>query len=163
MSENNLQFNQFSQTEQTTPIDLKIEEVSQEKKKSSKKNNELSIKIVENPIRKLPKLINEVLEKDFSVILSKNGYYIEGFYGLNIETNKKGFAFAQETEEEEILIFYDAKGHKHTIKTFEELVNFNSLVWSYFFKMSEQYKKPDQKWFGYMLELGTLNITPNVK
>lgn len=131
-------------------------------KKAKKPKEESGLKIVDNPVRQLPAIINELLEKNFSIILSKNGYYVEGFYGLNHD-GKTGFAFGQETNEPNTLIFFDSKGHKHVIKNFEDLVKFNSHVWAVFYKLSDEYKKPNTKWFGYMLELGALNITPGGK
>ncbi len=121
-----------------------------------------SVKAIDIPNRKLPVLIDEIIEKGFSVSLVKNGYYIEGFYGINSskDSNKLGFAFCQDSTEENSFIFLDAKGHKHIIKSFKDLVVFNSVVWSYFYKISDLYKKPDSKWFPYMLELDVLNITP---
>lgn len=136
--------------------------VNEEKKKAKKPKDESGLKIVDNPVRQLPAIINELLEKKFSIILSKNGYYVEGFYGLNHD-GKLGHAFGQETNEVGTLIFYDSKGHKHIVKSFEDLVKFNSLVWGVFYKQSDEFKKPNSKWFGYMLELGALNITPGGK
>jgi hypothetical protein len=144
--------------------DIKVENKenqSQEVKKKKQKDSEINgIKIIDSPVRTLPSLINEVLEKNFNVILTKNGYYIEGFYGLAHDINKVGYAFCQETTNQNTLMFFDSKGHKHAIKSFEDLVNFNSLIWGVFYKVSEDYKKPNPKWFGYMLEVGALNITP---
>lgn len=132
-----------------------------QKKKKPKSEFELSenIQVLPSPNRTLPKLIEEVLEKEMPVILSKDGYYIGGFYGLN-SGNKKGYVFAQDTSEANTLVFYDSKNNQCSVKTFEELVRFNSHVWSAFYKSSEEYKKPDSLWFGYMLEFNALNITP---
>lgn len=150
---------QFDVINKETSID-NTKGASEEKKEAKKsKGVEPTFKVVDNPVRQLPTIINELLEKKFSIILSKNGYYVEGFYGLNHE-GKLGYAFGQETNEPNTLVFYDAKGHKNLIKSFEDLVKFNSQVWGVFYKLSEDYKKPSQKWFGYMLELGALNITP---
>lgn len=169
MTDETQNFNQFPLTteEKSNPVisaelNNNVEEKNSEKKKSAKKNKDDlgDLKIIENPVRNLPKLINEVLEKNFSVILTKNGYYISGFYGLNQENGKKGFAFGQETTNPEVLVFFDSKGHKHLIKSFEDLVNFNNHVWGLFFKLSEEYKKPNSEWFHYLLDLGVLNITP---
>jgi len=158
MTDTNLPLN--NQFDLNTPTTSSA--VSEDKKKAKKAKEELSFKIVDAPVRQLPSLINELLEKGFSIILSKTGYYVEGFYGLNHE-GKLGFAFGQETTEVNTLVFFDAKGHKHTIKSFEDLVKFNSHVWGVFYKISDEYKKPNPKWFGYMLDLGALNITPGGK
>lgn len=134
---------------------------SEEKKKSKKPKNDLgNIQVLDYPNRTLPKLIEELIEKEFTIILSNNGYYIEGFYGLETNSKHKGFAFAQDTSESNTLVFYDTKGHKHLIKNFENLVEFNSTIWGSFIKFAEEYKKPNMKWFPYMFEYGYLNITP---
>lgn len=137
---------------------------SDKNKKSKLVKNDLSnIKIIDKPIRNLPQLIEELLSKKFDVLLSINGYYVSGFYGLNKDIGKDGYIYCQETNELNSLIFYDAKGHKHLIKSFEDLVKLNSLIWGSFFKISEDYKKPNILWFNYMLELDVLNITPYSK
>lgn len=118
-----------------------------------------TVKIPEKTNRQLPKLIQSVLEKNFLVLMSASGYYIEGFYGLQNGEAPLGYIYCQETTESDTLLFIDAKGHKHYVKSFEELVSLNSIVWGQFFKQSE-FKKPNAKWFGFMLELGALNITP---
>lgn len=138
-----------------------------DKKKPGRKSKiEMSnlgdITVLEVPNRKLPKLIEELLEKDFTVILSANGYYISGFYGINPKSDKIGFAFAQDTSELNTLALEDAKGYKHIVKDFKELVHFHSLVWSQFYK-DDGYKKPNPKWLSHMLELGAVNITPGSK
>lgn len=134
-----------------------------EKKKKTKQKSEFElpqgVQVLPLPNRTLPKLIEELLEKDIPVVLAKDGYYIGGFYGLNTH-NKKGYAFAQDTSEANTLVFYDNKNNECAVKKFEDLVRFNSHVWSAFFKLSEDYKKPDSMWFGYMLEYNALSITP---
>lgn len=141
--------------------ELVQEETIQEKKKAKKKEEALQgIEVLEFPNRTLPKLLEELLEKDIPVHLSKNGYYVGGFYGLNSETNHKGFAFAQDTNEANTLVFFDNKGHKHIVRTFEDLVKFHNHVWGIYFKLSNDFKKPDNLWFGYMLQYGVLSITP---
>jgi hypothetical protein len=158
MTDTNLPLN--TQFDANTPNNsVEDQKTVAEKKAKKSKDGESTLKVVDNPVRHLPAIINELLEKNFSIILSKNGYYVEGFYGLNPD-GKTGYAFAQETTEANTLVFFDAKGHKHLVKSFEDLVKFNSHVWGIFYKQSEDYKKPNSKWFGYMLELGALNITP---
>ena len=134
-----------------------------EKKKKNKIKSEFDlndgVQILPSPNRTLPKLIEELLEKDIPVSLSKNGYYIGGFYGLNANS-KKGFVFAQDTSEANTLVFFDSKNSPCAVKNFEDLVKFHSHVWASFFKISEEYKKPESMWFGYMLEYSVLNITP---
>lgn len=153
--------------------DLISEEIMSEdnnnidKKKPGRKSKlEMSnlgdISILEYPNRTLPKLIEELLEKEFTVLLSADGYYVSGFYGLNPKTDKAGFAFAQDTSEANVLAFEDAKGYKHIVRSFTDLVHFHSLVWSQFYK-DDEYKKPNPKWLVHMLELGAVNITPGAK
>lgn len=133
-----------------------------EEKKTRKQKEDVfsNIQILEQPHRKLPKLIEEVLKHNIPVRLSSNGYYIGGFYGLNADKDNSGFAFAQETSEPEALVFYDNKNGKHLIKNFEDLVKFNNHVWGAFFKLSEEYRKPEILWFGFLLQYGVLSITP---
>lgn len=123
------------------------------------KKKGLGVEILEKPKRILPSIIEELLDKNISVILSKDGYFIEGFYGLNENIGKKGFVFAQETNEDGSLIFLDARNSKHVVKNFEELVRFNNHVWGQFFKQDE-YQKPDTNWLSYMLEYDVLSLRP---
>jgi hypothetical protein len=141
-----------------------INNVSIDKNFKKKKEDYLQgITILDKPSRKLPSLIEELLEKDIPVRLTKKGYLIGGFYGLGNNENK-GFVFSQETDKENILVFFDNKGREHIIQSFEDLVKFNNFIWGIFFKISEDYKKPDLLWFQYMLQFNVLNITPgNIK
>lgn len=142
----------------------KIDSVTDEKKKP-KKNKESEfqgVSIIDQPTRSLPKLVNELINKNFTIHLTKNGYYIPGFYGLN-RCGDTGYAFFQETTDPELLAFYDAKGNKVPVRSFTDLVSFNANIWGYFYKTNEDYKKPDPQWFPYMMELNILNITPPSK
>lgn len=134
------------------------------KKPGRKSKNEMNslgnAQVLELPNRQLPRLIEELLGKGFQVMLSKDGYFIGGFYGINAKINKTGFVFAQDTTDDNILAFEDAKGYKHPIRNFEELVRFHSLVWSQFYK---EYPRADMQWLGYMLELNAANISPITK
>lgn len=116
--------------------------------------------VLDYPNRTLPKLLEEVIEKDFVVVLGKDGYYIEGFYGLNPNMLNGGYVLAQDTTIANALALTDSKGNRHLVKTFEELVFFHSMVWGSFFKSSAEYKKPNPKWFPFLLEYGALNISP---
>lgn len=172
MSENTLnqatatsQFSSVSATSTPAPVETTVSAsnvVADEKKKEkAKKKDELGgLEVLQFPNRTLPALIEELLEKNFPVRLAKDGYYVGGFYGLNSETDNKGFAFAQDTSEANTLVFYDSKNHKHVIKTFEDLVKFHNHVWGLFYKVAKEYQKPDTGWFSYMLEYGVLSITP---
>ena len=138
-----------------------------DKKKPNRKSkvdvsNLGDVKLLDTPSRKLPKLIEELLEKDFTVILSSDGYYISGFYGISTQPDKLGFALAQDTSEVNALALEDSRGYKHLVRNFTELVHFHSLVWSQFFK-DDNYKKPNPQWLPHMLELGAVNITPGFK
>lgn len=148
MTENNINQN----------LDTNINNSNVEKPKAKKTTN--TIKAIEKPNRQLPKLIQSILDKNFLVLMNSNGYYVEGFYGLKNTDAPIGYIYCQETTEEGTLVFLDLKGHKHYVKSFEELVSLNSVVWGQFFKQSDEFKKPNAKWFGFMLELGVLNITP---
>lgn len=139
---------------------------SEEKKKNKKVKEDIfnNITILNEPKRNIPKVIEAALENGIPVTLSKNGYFVGGFYGLNHDNQHQGFAFAQETSEPNALVFYDSKNHRHLIKTFEDLVKFHNHVWGLFYKVSDEYKKPDMLWFSFMLQYGVLSITPgNVK
>lgn len=158
MESQNQTVNNFnnSQTE-NTPVQSSSEVSLSEKAKPKKRG--LGVDVLAKPNRILPNIIEELLEKEIPVTLAKDGYYVGGFYGLNENIDKKGFAFAQETSEENTLLFVDSRNNKHLVRDFEDMVRFNNHVWGLFFK-SEEYKKPDTLWFGYMLEHGVLNITP---
>lgn len=138
-----------------------LNDSTQASKKAKKKVDALQgIEVLEFPNRTLPNLIEELLEKNIPVTLSKNGYYVGGFYALNADNGHKGYAFAQDTSEANTLVFYDNKGHKHIVKSFEDLVKFHSVVWSNFFKISDDFRKPDNLWFMYMLQYDVVSITP---
>lgn len=141
-------------TNTLTSNSLVDEQNNVDKKKPAKKKENLAsqIEVLDFPNRTLPKLIEELLEKNIPVNLSKNGYYIGGFYGLNSDNQHLGFALAQDTVEANTLVFYDNKNNKHIIKSFEDLVKFNNVIWGVYFKLSEKYKKPDSLWFSYMLQ-----------
>lgn len=132
----------------------------QDKKKPKKKNDLDGIEVLDFPNRTLPKIIETALELNIPIQLSKNGYYIGGFYGLNSDNSFKGFAFGQDTNEANTLVFYDNKNNKHLVKSFEDLVKFHNHIWGIYFKLSDSFKKPDNLWFGHMLQYGVLNITP---
>lgn len=163
------QFNVNSQQENnlnqkaTLAIEDKLENVSVEnsveKVVKTKKVEVAGAKTLDQPSRKLPSLVDELLEKNIPVRLSKKGYMVGGFYGLG-ELENKGFASFQETTKENTLVFFDNKGREHLIESFEDLVKFNNFIWGIFFKLSEDYKKPDLLWFQHMLQNGVLSITP---
>lgn len=140
---------------------LNITENSIDEKKKTKKDALSGLDILEKPARKIPAIIEETLSNNIAVELASNGYYISGFYGLNSDKGKTGYVFIQETSDPESLVAYDNKGTKHLLKNFEDLVRFNNQVWATFFKVSEDYRKPDMKWFPFLLQYDALNITPS--
>lgn len=144
--------------------DVNMVNNNDKKKPGRKSKNEMNslgkAQILELPNRTLPKLIEELLGKGFQVMLSSDGYYVGGFYGINAKIDKTGFVFVQDTTEANTLAFEDSKGYKHPITSFEELVHFHSLVWSQFYK---DYPKADMKWLPHMLELNAANISPITK
>ena len=150
--------NQFK-VETNTASDSSVEKTPKKKKEDPLNG----VTVLEQPSRKLPQLVEELLEKNIPVRLTKKGYLVGGFYGLG-DGDNKGFASLQETNKENTLVFFDNKGREHVVESFEDLVKFNNFVWGVFFKLSEDYKKPDFLWFQYMLQYGVLSITPgNVK
>lgn len=135
-------------------------EVSVDKVTRKKKEDALhGVTILNKPSRKLPPLVEELLEKNIPIRLTKKGYLVGGFYGLG-DNDNKGFAFFQETDKTNTLVFFDNRGREHVVNSFEDLVKFNNFVWGVFFRLSEDYKKPDLLWFQYMLQHGVLSITP---
>lgn len=132
------------------------------KVKKAKEDIFANITILTQPARKIPKVIEEALKNNIPVTLSKEGYYVGGFYGLNADTSNEGFAFANETSEPDTLVFYDSKNHRHLVKNFDDLIKFNHHVWHLFHK-SDEYKKPHILWFGFLLQNDLLNITPSSK
>lgn len=148
--------NQFKvETNQTPVSDTSVDKTTKKKKEDPLHG----ITILEKPSRKLPALVEELLEKNIPVRLTKKGYLVGGFYGLG-DNDNKGFASFQETDKANTLVFFDNKGREHVVESFEDVVKFNNFVWGVFFKLSEDYKKPDLLWFQYMLQYGVLSITP---
>ena len=89
---------QSTTSSSSTPV---VVEKSSEKVAEAKKpkKTEVAIKIVDTPNRVLPSIIQEALNKNFSVLLNKKGYFIEGFYGIKHEDGVPGFIFAQEIKQ----------------------------------------------------------------
>lgn len=146
--------NQFN-----TKLNTSSEALADKSPKKKKEDLLNGVSILDKPSRKLPSLVEELLEKNIPVRLNKKGYSVGGFYGLG-ENENKGFASFQETNKPNTLIFFDNKGREHIVESFEDLVKFNNVIWGVFFRLSEDYKKPDFLWFQYMLQHGVLSITP---
>lgn len=128
--------------------------------KKKKKDDLGGLTLLLKPTRRLPSLIDECLDKGMFVSLSKEGYYVSGFYGLNEHNQFSGYAFLQETDEPNKMVAFDHKNVKHVISSFEDLVKFNRYIWSVYFKQSDTYKKPDHAWFEYLLQYGAVEVTP---
>lgn len=133
---------------------------SMQNDKKKKKDDLGGLTLLLKPTRRLPSLVEECLDKGFTVSLSKEGYYVSGFYGLNEHNQYKGFTFLQETDSPSVMVGYDHKNNKHVINSFEDLVKFNRLIWSVFYKQNDEYKKPDPTWFEYLLAFGAVEVTP---
>lgn len=129
------------------------------KKKRTKGDFDLgNVEVLPIPNRTLPNLIEELLVKGFPVHLSSKGYYIGGFYGLEVD-GKKGFAFAADSSQANTLVLYDQKGSANLIKSFEDLVKFNRNIWAVYWKQDD-FKKPDMAWFPYLMEYNLLSMSP---
>lgn len=160
MSENT--FDEQFKNESVANVAVEVEKHETEKV-AKKKKEEVSFTLLDKPSRILPSLVEELLEKNIPVRLTKKGYLVGGFYGLG-DSENKGFVTAQETTKDNTLVFFDNKGREHVIQSFEDLVKFHNFIWGVFFKVSEDYRKPDIMWFQYMLQYGVVSITPgNVK
>lgn len=160
MSENT--FDEQFKNETVAHVALEVEK-NETEKVTKKKKEEVAFTLSDKRSRILPSLIEELLEKNIPVRLTKKGYLVGGFYGLG-DSENKGFATAQETTKDNTLVFFDNKGREHVINSFEDLVKFHNFIWGAFFKVSEDYRKPDIMWFQYMLQYGVVSITPgNVK
>lgn len=146
----------------TDNIENHIDSTEEKKKQKKSKDAEfVNVTIVEQPNASLPNLIKELLDKNFTLSLSKTGYYLHGFYGMNKSAeNQSGSIFFQETSDPTLLAFYDHKGNKHPVRSFEDIVSLNATIWGVYYKLSPDYKKPDTMWFPYMIEYGVLNIAP---
>ena len=84
------------------------------KAKSEKFTRKTKTQVKDKPNRSLPKLIEELLNKNIKVGLSKNGYLVYGFYGLNDD----GYAELLESKDnKDILVSYDNRKKEHVIQT----------------------------------------------
>lgn len=110
----------------------------------------------------LPPLIEELLDAGILVVLSKEGFLVDGFYSLNQGTNKEGFALLQEAvDEKNVFIVADNRNVKHKITCFNDLVAFNKFVWGVFYKHDkEKHRLPDAAWQAYMLQMGLVRLLP---
>lgn len=112
--------------------------------------------------RTLPKLIEELLEKNIPVTLHKYGYKIGGFYAnLSEESDVEGNLLLQDSEEKDVFIAIDNKGKKHLVSSFKDILELNSYIWKLSIKQDKfKYKKVDPKWFTYLYESGLLEVVP---
>lgn len=110
-------------------------------------------KLADKPTRKISTLIEEVIEKNIEVELTREGYKISGFYGMPS-------ILLQDSQEEGILIATDHKGKKHAVKDFFDLISLNNLVWRGFYKQDDKYRRPDTRWFVHLYESGQIELVP---
>lgn len=118
------------------------------KAKSEKSTRKTKTQVKDKPNRSLPKLIEELLNKNIKVGLSKNGYLVYGFYGLNDD----GYAELLESKDnKDILVSYDNRKKEHVIQTFEDLVRFNGLIWKVY-KKQKEHRQDLLIWLNYLVE-----------
>lgn len=112
----------------------------------------------------LPKVIQELINNDFDVIINKSGYLVKGFYG----NNPRNSTFINSDDYVGSLLIrvensgtygYDFKGKKHLLNNFEDVIKLNHHIWKNFIK-DEQYKKVDEHWFKFLYSYGLLEINP---
>lgn len=117
--------------------------------------------------RILPNLIDELINYDIDVRVTKDGYSVGGFYGLNND----GFAVLKEidfteseldqNQYENALIAIDNKNKSHLICNFDDLIKFHLLIWKNYFKQKE-YMVLNSKWYSFVINSPYISITPNI-
>ena len=115
------------------------------------------VKYNENDNRIIPKLIIELINHGFEIKITQSGYELEGFYGLN----NNGYAVIVEAKINDgdiQLISYDNKKKFHILNTFDDVVNFNHLIFKNFFK-SKNYTLND-KWLEELMKRKLLSVSP---
>ena len=143
-------------------------EQSSLKKTNTKKANAKKL-IASNTAstRILPNLIDELINYDIDVRVTKDGYSVGGFYGLNND----GFAVLKEidfteseldqNQYENALIAIDNKNKSHLIGNFDDLIKFHLLIWKNYFKQKE-YMVLNSKWYPFVINSPYISITPNI-
>ena len=117
--------------------------------------------------RILPNLIDELINYGIDVRVTKDGYSVGGFYGLNND----GFAVLKEidfteseldqNQYENALIAIDNKNKSHLISSFDDLIKFHLLIWKNYFKQKE-YMVLNSKWYPFVINSPYISITPNI-
>ena len=145
-----------------------VEQSQGQNKKTNKKTNAKKL-IASNTAstRILPVLIDELVNHGFDVRVTKDGYAVGGFYGLNDD----GFAILKEvnfTESEldknqygNALIAIDNKNKSHLISNFDDLIKFHLVIWKNYFKQKE-YMVLNSKWYPFVISSPYISITPNI-
>ena len=140
-----------------------------EKKKTNTKKVNAKKLIASNTAstRILPNLIDELINYDIDVRVTKDGYSVGGFYGLNND----GFAVLKEidfteseldqNQYENALIAIDNKNKSHLIGNFDDLIKFHLLIWKNYFKQKE-YMVLNSKWYPFVINSPYISITPNI-
>ena len=145
-----------------------IEPSQSEAKKTNKKVNAKKL-IASNAAstRILPVLVDELINHGFDVRVTKDGYTVGGFYGLNDD----GFAVLKEIDfaeseldkhqYENALIAIDNKNKSHLISNFDDLIKFHLVIWKSYFKQKE-YMVLNSKWYPFVINSPYISITPNI-
>lgn len=119
------------------------------------------VKISKTPNRLLPPLIELIMEKGISVKLTKEGYLIGGFYGLN---NGYLQLFEQDSTSTisnvDALIAMDNRKKMHVINHFDDLIKMNLTIWKVYSKEKE-FKHLDNEWYPHIIGSEFISITPN--
>lgn len=133
------------------------------KQKTAKQSNKL---VTAKPTRLLPILIEDLVKKGFPVQISENNYLIGGFYGLN----DTGFATLSEIDlkesglndtDNDSMIAFDGKNKPHLIRTFDDLMKFNLMIWKQYYKQPE-FSCLDSHWYPFVIQSPYISITPNI-
>ena len=145
-----------------------VEQSQGQNKKTNKKANAKKL-IASNTAstRILPVLIDELVNHGFDVRVTKDGYAVGGFYGLNDD----GFAILKEVnfteseldknQYENALIAIDNKNKSHLISNFDDLIKFHLIIWKHYFKQKE-YMVLNSKWYPFVINSPYISITPNI-
>lgn len=163
-----LDANNSSTNESSTNTIENVETGQSEAKKTNKKVNAKKL-IASNTAstRILPVLVDELINHGFDVRVTKDGYAVGGFYGLNDD----GFAVLKEVDfteseldknqYENALIAIDNKNKSHLISNFDDLIKFHLVIWKSYFKQKE-YMVLNSKWYPFVINSPYISITPNI-
>lgn len=113
---------------------------SEKEVKSEKKEKKVSYTIAQESKRKLPDVLNEVMnELGVEIVLKTKSYALKDFYGM------EEMELFESEQDFNVLIAKDMRGKTFIIKKLEDLVALNIHVWNQF-NHEEKYKKIDSKW-----------------